>query len=72
MEKAGNARNRFWKYLRSLIEPPPTMADIQQRHQSRLLSAVLLIMIGLGGVSGIVELLTIANFYLHMLSYWLR
>ena len=63
MEKSENTQNRFWKYIRSLIEPPPNIGDIRQRHQARLLSALLLFIIVLGGFSGTIQLLTVPGFF---------
>ena len=45
-----------------MIDPPPEITDAQQRHQSRLLSALLLIVILLGSVSGLVQLLIVPGF----------
>lgn len=63
MKKTENTQNRFWKYIRSLTEPPPNITDIRQRHQARLLLALLLIIIIMGGLSGTIQLLTIPGFF---------
>jgi PAS domain S-box-containing protein len=61
--KDTTARSRLWQIVRFLIEPPPNLTDIRQKHQIRLLSALLLIIIFLGGLSGIIQLLTVPDFY---------
>jgi PAS domain S-box-containing protein len=55
--------NRCRRAIRFLIEPPPNITDIQQKRQARLLSALLLIIILLGSLSGIIQLLLVPGFF---------
>src|SRR5262249_36765473 len=52
----------FMRMIRSLIEPPVLVNDIQQRHQVRLLASLLLILMLLGFLSAIIQLLIIPRF----------
>lgn len=63
MKKTENTQNRFWKYIRSLIEPPPNITDIRQRHQARLLLTLLLIIMIMGGLSGIIQLSSVPGLF---------
>ena len=64
MQESENTHpDRFWKYIRFLVEPPPNITDTWQRHQTRLLSALILIIITLGGLSGMIQLLMIPSFF---------
>ena len=58
-KQMGSPAANSLKIIQRLIEPPSDITDIQQRHQARLLSAILLIMILLGSASGIIQLLIV-------------
>lgn len=53
---------RVWRSIRFLIEPPPNVIDLQQRRQTRLLSALLLIIIVSGSISGLTQLIVVPGF----------
>ena len=50
------------KLIQRLIEPSSDISEIQQRHQARLLSAILLFIILLGSISGMIQLLIVRGF----------
>ncbi len=50
------------KLIRALVEPPRDVVDAQRRRQMRLLSALLLVILLVGGVSGLVQLLIVPGF----------
>ena len=62
---------RLRKTVDSLIDAPQ-IADIQRRRQARLLAALLLIILPLGGLSGSVQLLTVPGFLLLFWRSWGR